>query len=99
MDGRVQDGFQILAGSGISEYPVAQLAAVEIAILQQILLAEDIHYLRIGFFAGLGKLMRNQVNIDHRYAKSCKNRSEEHTSELQSLMRISYAVFCLKKKK
>src|SRR3546814_5657600 len=30
---------------------------------------------------------------------SCGNRSEEHTSELQSLMRISYAVFCLKKKK
>src|SRR3546814_9808327 len=28
-----------------------------------------------------------------------KNRSEEHTSELQSLMRISSAVFCLKKKK
>src|SRR3546814_444336 len=29
----------------------------------------------------------------------CDKRSEEHTSELQSLMRISYAVFCLKKKK
>src|SRR3546814_4017898 len=29
----------------------------------------------------------------------CQSRSEEHTSELQSLMRISYAVFCLKKKK
>src|SRR3546814_6715229 len=28
----------------------------------------------------------------------CRRRSEEHTSELQSLMRISYAVFCLKKK-
>src|SRR3546814_3055348 len=28
-----------------------------------------------------------------------EERSEEHTSELQSLMRISYAVFCLKKKK
>src|SRR3546814_6440239 len=28
----------------------------------------------------------------------CKVRSEEHTSELQSLMRISYAVFCLQKK-
>src|SRR3546814_4137512 len=28
----------------------------------------------------------------------CIDRSEEHTSELQSLMRISYAVFCLKKK-
>src|SRR3546814_7541428 len=30
---------------------------------------------------------------------SARRRSEEHTSELQSLMRISYAVFCLKKKK
>src|SRR3546814_2784503 len=30
---------------------------------------------------------------------SYRKRSEEHTSELQSLMRISYAVFCLKKKK
>src|SRR3546814_3305751 len=33
------------------------------------------------------------------YAKIGVARSEEHTSELQSLMRISYAVFCLKKKK
>src|SRR3546814_6546786 len=32
-------------------------------------------------------------------ASSFTMRSEEHTSELQSLMRISYAVFCLKKKK
>src|SRR3546814_12473509 len=31
--------------------------------------------------------------------KRVRGRSEEHTSELQSLMRISYAVFCLKKKK
>src|SRR3546814_9743719 len=30
---------------------------------------------------------------------AARKRSEEHTSELQSLMRISYAVFCLKKKK
>src|SRR3546814_5737972 len=39
---------------------------------------------------------------DHRsgkYAILDDHRSEEHTSELQSLMRISYAVFCLKKKK
>src|SRR3546814_3965210 len=37
---------------------------------------------------------------DARDARSVSNqkRSEEHTSELQSLMRISYAVFCLKKK-
>src|SRR3546814_9257116 len=32
-------------------------------------------------------------------ARCRRSRSEEHTSELQSLMRISYAVFCLKKKK
>src|SRR3546814_2698013 len=31
-------------------------------------------------------------------ARPVRDRSEEHTSELQSLMRISYAVFCLKKK-
>src|SRR3546814_4167075 len=37
------------------------------------------------------------VFVVGRLAHSC--RSEEHTSELQSLMRISYAVFCLKKKK
>src|SRR3546814_6790048 len=35
-----------------------------------------------------------------RFARvKARRRSEEHTSELQSLMRISYAVFCLKKKK
>src|SRR3546814_3569718 len=34
-----------------------------------------------------------------RWRCRCARRSEEHTSELQSLMRISYAVFCLKKKK
>src|SRR3546814_9780089 len=34
-----------------------------------------------------------------RRRNSTRPRSEEHTSELQSLMRISYAVFCLKKKK
>src|SRR3546814_6257372 len=32
-------------------------------------------------------------------SRASNRRSEEHTSELQSLMRISYAVFCLKKKK
>src|SRR3546814_2006125 len=36
---------------------------------------------------------------DRRVASRNCRRSEEHTSELQSLMRISYAVFCLKKKK
>src|SRR3546814_4122723 len=39
-----------------------------------------------------------EAHSSNRYEKLI-NRSEEHTSELQSLMRISYAVFCLKKKK
>src|SRR3546814_6195499 len=42
---------------------------------------------------------RNAVEIDDRYIvlPAFGDRSAEHTSELQSLMRISYAVFCLKK--
>src|SRR3546814_1874347 len=40
---------------------------------------------------------QQQNTFDHLGYKD--QRSEEHTSELQSLMRISYAVFCLKKKK
>src|SRR3546814_10465467 len=39
-----------------------------------------------------------QPLVDDRAARQRADRSEEHTSELQSLMRISYAVFCLKKK-
>src|SRR3546814_3713513 len=42
---------------------------------------------------GVGGLLQPREALD------MGNRSEEHTSELQSLMRISYAVFCLKKKK
>src|SRR3546814_1746918 len=37
-------------------------------------------------------------NAAHDGSRHHRRRSEEHTSELQSLMRISYAVFCLKKK-
>src|SRR3546814_14390628 len=40
-----------------------------------------------------------QMGMDTAQLKRFTRRSEEHTSELQSLMRISYAVFCLKKKK
>src|SRR3546814_10782550 len=47
---------------------------------------------------GLEKLPNpKKVSVQGHNSRSC--RSEEHTSELQSLMRISYAVFCLKKKK
>src|SRR3546814_16934581 len=52
-------------------------------------------------FRAVEMLELQRIRIDRRYAAQVYrvNRSEEHTSELQSLMRISYAVFCLKKKK
>src|SRR3546814_8398337 len=43
--------------------------------------------------------LRTFDEIDEQCVRVRTHRSEEHTSELQSLMRISYAVFCLKKKK
>src|SRR3546814_14983090 len=52
-----------------------------------LLLAEHVY---LGAMATNAALNGNQKEFE---------RSEEHTSELQSLMRISYAVFCLKKKK
>src|SRR3546814_2999443 len=55
---------------------------------RHILEPRDRAILRVGLDDDIGELLgRDQP------------RSEEHTSELQSLMRISYAVFCLKKKK
>src|SRR3546814_5972852 len=47
---------------------------------------------------GWGKDLAFTLNVDNLFDVG-PARSEEHTSELQSLMRISYAVFCLKKKK
>src|SRR3546814_2252235 len=51
---------------------------------------------------GISRLWTNLANRLARRGgkrpKQCDMRSEEHTSELQSLMRNSYAVFCLKKK-
>src|SRR3546814_8191414 len=60
-------------------------------------LAEDL-CAAVGQRAHLGGLRRTAVTPfwDH---QPVLERSEEHTSELQSLMRISYAVFCLQKKK
>src|SRR3546814_6730951 len=54
----------------------------------------------------LGQIARDHVDPHENQTAPCEfradggaNRSEEHTSELQPLMRITYAVFCLKKKK
>src|SRR3546814_2578464 len=47
---------------------------------------------------GLPTVVTLSVHRDEQMFDGVSVRSEEHTSELQSLMRISYAVFCLKKK-
>src|SRR3546814_8139364 len=64
------------------------------------------HGQRIGFGIDAEQKLpfRDLLPLAHRdlgdqAANFRRDRSEEHTSELQSLMRISYAVFCLKKKK
>src|SRR3546814_6079905 len=53
------------------------------------------HHIEILHRAGATSFRKASI----RASASRRTRSEEHTSELQSLMRISYAVFCLKKKK
>src|SRR3546814_3948869 len=83
-------------GQGIAEALAAQGANV---ILNGFGEAAAIEKLRAAIAAEHG------VTVDHdgadmsKPAEIARMRSEEHTSELQSLMRISYAVFCLKKKK
>src|SRR3546814_10877160 len=48
---------------------------------------------------GLAWKRATERHLAEQRAQATEERSEEHTSELQSLMRISYAVFCLKKQK
>src|SRR3546814_4657880 len=59
------------------------------------------HFLLLSAGQPIGKpdVARTARPVKQRPRPGPDARSEEHTSELQSLMRISYAVFCLKKKK
>src|SRR3546814_7997174 len=60
--------------------------------------AEEAQHQR-GHAQAEAKGKHGQEKSSKRPGQHRQDRSEEHTSELQSLMRISYAVFCLKKKK
>src|SRR3546814_3422556 len=64
----------------------------ELTRLAETLNALSLHHVRAREWQG-------DLVLLHEVAAGPAVRSEEHTSELQSLMRISYAVFCLKKKK
>src|SRR3546814_1471468 len=71
--------------------------------------ADELHIVKLGLlkkiYEDTAELLqvsfgKEMINVLSRaFAAIEVPRSEEHTSELQSLMRISYAVFCLKKKK
>src|SRR3546814_10158803 len=82
----VEPGIKQLAGFGLAGFGQAMLEDdVELRVCADVALEVDPEGQRLDIFG-------DQPGGDAR-------RSEEHTSELQSLMRISYAVFCLKKKK
>src|SRR3546814_6322383 len=88
-----------LEGYGTSVLDFTGLAQKNGAVLSHVRIAktpEDIHAVRVA--AGGASLL---LGCDMVVASgdAALERSEEHTSELQSLMRRSYAVFCLKKKK
>src|SRR3546814_3023958 len=96
-------GYAIAAGSGVADFVLVLVAAI--------FLASDPATYRRGLLLMLpGRAEATAALALDDAARGLKGwmvgqavsslvRSEEHTSELQSLMRISYAVFCLKKKK
>src|SRR3546814_13317533 len=92
---RVVGGGRKVAGRGV-DHVVRQDAADQVCVRHgqrgDAGVGELLDVARGDAFAGLDDdvVVVGQVEVQ---------RSEEHTSELQSLMRISYAVFCLKKKK
>src|SRR3546814_3327821 len=89
----------IKAGGGVSLYQ--QILAVDGDVIVDDA-ARIIHEAACGELSELpGKRARTapfRELVSTNLIATLRDRSEEHTSELQSLMRISYAVFCLKKK-
>src|SRR3546814_8722093 len=89
-------------GFGRRETPVSRLVGTARRLLQQRLPLVTRQTLIVPVGAAMLAAMVEEADIVVRCLKRLdlgRDRSEEHTSELQSLMRISYAVFCLKKKK
>src|SRR3546814_3571371 len=84
IEGRRQDHADRFAGAVRQHHRVADALAVEIDI---------------GFLEHRHLIELHAHQSVSTMSKSALERSEEHTSELQSLMRISYAVFCLKTQK
>src|SRR3546814_6762368 len=78
--------------AGLASNQVDLLYTLDIALLPAVQNMPNVKvYDKITAITGIARMRVDQKPFDDK-------RSEEHTSELQSLMRISYAVFCLKKK-
>src|SRR3546814_3182006 len=89
--------FTVAAADGRAEPAIGYLALAGDAAREQRAPAEAVdHYQRALELLGPQADTRRRCDLLIALGKA---RSEEHTSELQSLMRISYAVFCLNKKK
>src|SRR3546814_4060326 len=84
---RLGDGF-FLRRLHVRQRPVAQRFEAAARDLEDVLAVEPVLAQRFEVILEAGQRVGEGVELA---------RSEEHTSELQSLMRISYAVFCLKK--
>src|SRR3546814_3885385 len=74
---------------------VLDLASQDVRVGRLMKTADMLKYVK----EDLGNAYRPDLSKVGSVERTLDERSEEHTSELQSLMRISYAVFCLKKKK
>src|SRR3546814_2606449 len=101
---RASDGLQQLPGSAQALWSSWLIGCVVVyGLLPRLVCLAVSLYLTKTRLAGLtlDTGLPGYAELRDRLAPVSENtgRSEEHTSELQSLMRISYAVFCLKKKK
>src|SRR3546814_5777256 len=103
---RISDWSSDVCSSDLGQ-PVARHAHPVSGRIMAILAALQSASLRLAgqrpasFFGSSGLLEQELCDLSNEVAEDIcqyQDRSEEHTSELQSLMRISYAVFCLKKK-
>src|SRR3546814_2050835 len=95
LDNHVDDAR--LAGDLVLHLEPRRRAPADIDAVR-ILHDESLHAVRICDARDVRHLLGGDGGVMQVIDERARNRSEEHTSELQSLMRISYAVFCLKKK-
>src|SRR3546814_3741019 len=79
------------------EFPFAEVNIVAVGKCPGVHIAAQLHSFAVGMYIDTTEI-RSETAF-HKMTGVARQRSEEHTSELQSLMRSSYAVFCLIKKK